>query len=198
MTCDVEHLFQCLFAVCISSLVKCPNLRLIFRLGSAYIYIYILKIPLWTSACSFSAFFEWGDYKQAWQFHSNTSGGFPWLPSPFSCDSEESPWLWEGLWPAHLLIIYLLWICWAGEELVPASSALLCDMWREIAPVNLTPSLALLLSNRMHGKPPECTIPMALAILFAPPSCGQYIPGATYVPANFYSQLQWVTWSFSP
>lgn len=41
MTCDVEHLFQCLFAVCISSLVKCPNLQLIFRLGSAYIYIYI-------------------------------------------------------------------------------------------------------------------------------------------------------------
>ena len=70
-------------------------------------------------------------------------------------------------------------------------------MWREITPVNLNPSLVLLLSNLMHEEPPESTIPTALAILFAPSSCGQYIPGVTYVPANFYSQLQWVTWSFS-
>lgn len=39
MTRDVEHLFKYLFSVCVSSLVKCPNLQLIFRLGSAYIYI---------------------------------------------------------------------------------------------------------------------------------------------------------------
>ena len=104
--------------------------------GRCFFFL-ILKILLRTSACSFSAFLSLSEE----HFHSNTSGGFPWPPSPFTWDSEESPWLSEGMWSAHLLVIYLLRICLAGKEPVPASSACFCDMWREITPVNLNPSV---------------------------------------------------------
>lgn len=61
MTCNVQHLFICLFAVCISSLVRCLCRSFAHFIIVQYFFMLILEILLWTLACYFSALLSWSE-----------------------------------------------------------------------------------------------------------------------------------------
>lgn len=111
--------------------------------------------------------------------------------------SEEPPWLLEGMWSSLLLVNYLLWICWAGKEPGPASSAWFCDIWTEIPPDNLNPfvvcsGLMLFMKNLQiyHSHVSFC---LFCSFFLCPvhPTCHQ----CTW--PNFYFQLPGITWNYS-
>lgn len=113
------------------------EVRIFYSLISWAVFLFSNLQDSFTDLSLFSLcilIFEWGAFSSQHQWR------LPSAPPHRSPETQESPRLSEGMWSAHLLVIYLLRICLAGKEPVPAASACFCDTWREITPVNLNAS----------------------------------------------------------
>ena len=134
----VLSIFSCAYLMSVQLLwwdiqIVCSSLKCFFFLN--------LKIVFWTSAHSF-LFFLWVKRRQPGQaFSFQYDGGFPWPPHYPLVTQRNLLALKGHVLCTPLLWIHLLWICWVGKESIPASSVWFCDMWREITPGSLNPSV---------------------------------------------------------